>query len=222
MRLRLTASCLLFDMDGTLIDATRLIERIWIAWCIRHEIDPYQVLAGSRGQRIVDTVRKYAPEADVDAEVDWLSRQAHEEPTGPHAIAGAANFLEKIPRDRWVLVTSAKRLLATHWLTAAGLPLPPVCITGDDVTHGKPDPQCYLLGLAQLNCPPSEAVVFEDATAGIEAAQRAGIPVIGVANPDIQSHPALSFWVPDFTYLSLFRDEASQTCVISVSNREQR
>ncbi len=65
MRPRLSASCLLFDMDGTLIDATKLIERIWISWCRRHEIGPEQLLSESRGQRIVDTVRKYAPNADL-------------------------------------------------------------------------------------------------------------------------------------------------------------
>lgn len=217
---QLTASCLLFDMDGTLIDATGLIERIWIAWCSRHGLEACEVLRSSRGQRIVDTVRKYVAEADVDAEIDWLSRQAHEGPTGPDAMPGAAKFLENIRRERWAVVTSAKRPLATHWLTAAGLPLPAVCITGDDVTRGKPDPSGYLLGLARLNCPPSEAVVFEDAAAGIEAAQRAGIPVIGVANPDIRSHPALSFWVPNFEYLSLLQDHESQTCIIEVSTPE--
>lgn len=222
MRPRLSASCLLFDMDGTLIDATKLIERIWISWCRRHRIGPEQLLAESRGQRIVDTVRKYAPNADVDAEVEWLSRQAHEEPAGPDAMPGAATFLQGAPRNRWAVVTSAKRALATHWLAAAGLPLPPVCITGDDVSQGKPDPSGYLLGLAQLSCAPSQAVVFEDAAAGIEAAQRAGIPVIGVSNPGIQSHPALSFWVPDFTYLSLLRDDDPRTCIIAVADRTGR
>lgn len=215
---RLSASCLLFDMDGTLIDATKLIERIWISWCGRHGIGPEELLVESRGQRIVDTVRKYAPKADVAAEVEWLSRQALEEPAGPDPMPGAATFLESAPRDRWAVVTSAKRALATHWLAAAGLPLPPVCITGDDAGQGKPDPSGYLLGLARLNCLPSQAVVFEDAPAGIEAARRAGIPVVGVANPDIQSHPALCYWVPDFTNLSLLWDDVSHSCSIEFSD----
>ena len=222
MSLSLNAACLLFDMDGTLVDATRLIERIWIAWCKRHDIDPLKVLAGSRGQRIVDTVRTYAPEADLEAEVDWLSRQAHEEPSGPDAMPGAAAFLDKIPQDHWAVVTSAKRPLAMHWLAAAGLSPPRVCISGDDVTDGKPDPSGYLLALERLDCLPSRAVVFEDALAGIEAARRAGVAVIGIGNPNVQSHPALSFWAPDFTYLSLLQDNTAKTFIIKLSDDKKR
>lgn len=222
MPLPLIASCLLFDMDGTLIDASKLIERIWIAWSNRHDIDPLQVLAGSRGQRIVDTVRAHVPRADVAAEVDWLSRQAHEEPSGPDAMLGAAAFLAGMPADRWAVVTSAKRPLAERWLASAGLACPGALVTGDDVADGKPDPSGYLLALARLGCAPPRAIVFEDAPAGIEAARRAGIRVIGIANPEIRFHPALSCWVPDFTYLSLLQDATTQTCIVNSLNYETR
>ncbi|MDX2205284.1 MAG: HAD-IA family hydrolase [Hyphomicrobiaceae bacterium] len=220
MPLPLMASCLLFDMDGTLIDATKLIDRIWIAWSKRHGIDPLQVLSGSRGQRIVDTVRAHAPASDVAAEVDWLSRQAHDEPIGPDAMPGAAAFLAGIPGDRWAVVTSAMRPLAEHWLATAGLPCPSVLVTGDDVADGKPDPGGYLLALTRLACPPARAVVFEDAPAGIEAACRAGIRVIGIANPDIRRTPVLSHWIPDFTCLSLVHDATTQTCIVKASDAE--
>ena len=47
-------------------------------------------------------------------------------------------------------------------------------VSGDRVTHCKPDPEIYLTAAAALGLQPAECVVFEDAKAGIEAARRAG------------------------------------------------
>ncbi|MFP4318794.1 MAG: HAD family hydrolase [Phormidium sp.] len=65
----------------------------------------------------------------------------------------------------------------------------PVLVTGDDVTSSKPDPEGYLLAVQQLNAQnpeleltPEECLAIEDSPAGIEAARRAGMQVLGVAN----------------------------------------
>ena len=55
-------------------------------------------------------------------------------------------------------------------------------ITGDDVTLGKPDPQCFLIGARALGVSPSSSLVLEDAYAGICAARAAGMKVIGIEN----------------------------------------
>ncbi len=47
-------------------------------------------------------------------------------------------------------------------------------ITSNDVTLGKPDPQVYLTAARRLAVPPRNLIVFEDSSAGIEAAKRAG------------------------------------------------
>ena len=68
--------------------------------------------------------------------------------------------------------------------------------SGEDATHGKPDPEVFLKAAAKLHRPPHLCVVFEDAPLGIEAAKRAGMKVVGVtttfakgelqkANPDL-------------------------------------
>ena len=54
-------------------------------------------------------------------------------------------------------------------------------VCGDDVTIGKPDPEVFLKGSECLHLPPSRCIVIEDAFAGIEAARRAGMMVVGVA-----------------------------------------
>lgn len=54
-------------------------------------------------------------------------------------------------------------------------------VAGDQVTRCKPDPEIYLTAAAKLGLEPCECIVFEDAEAGIEAAQRAGIKVVALA-----------------------------------------
>lgn len=54
-------------------------------------------------------------------------------------------------------------------------------ICGNDVSHGKPDPEVFLKGAALLGLDPCDCIVIEDAFAGIEAARRGGMKVVGVA-----------------------------------------
>lgn len=53
-------------------------------------------------------------------------------------------------------------------------------VSGDDITNGKPDPQIFLMAAEKLNVSPSESVVFEDATLGVEAAKRGGMVCVGI------------------------------------------
>ena len=48
-------------------------------------------------------------------------------------------------------------------------------LAGEDVKHGKPNPEIYNTVLERLNILPSEAMVFEDSSVGIEAAKQSGI-----------------------------------------------
>ncbi|EOD01543.1 beta-phosphoglucomutase [Caldisalinibacter kiritimatiensis] len=58
-------------------------------------------------------------------------------------------------------------------------------IDGNKISKAKPDPEVFLLGAEALDIKPEECVVFEDATAGVEAAKRGGMYAIGVGSPDI-------------------------------------
>jgi beta-phosphoglucomutase len=53
-------------------------------------------------------------------------------------------------------------------------------VTGGDVTHGKPDPQVFVLAAQRLGVPPERCAVVEDASAGVEAANRAEMTSIGL------------------------------------------
>jgi beta-phosphoglucomutase len=58
-------------------------------------------------------------------------------------------------------------------------------IDGNKVSRAKPDPEVFLMGAKELNLKSEECVVFEDATAGIKAAIRAGMHTIGIGSPEI-------------------------------------
>lgn len=60
-----------------------------------------------------------------------------------------------------------------------------VVVDGNEVSKAKPDPEVFLRAAAKLGIPPEQCIVFEDAEAGIEAAQNGKMHVIGVGNKDI-------------------------------------
>jgi sugar-phosphatase len=55
-----------------------------------------------------------------------------------------------------------------------------VLVCAEDVVHGKPSPDAYLMAAASLGVLPAECVVFEDAPAGIQAAREAGMVVVAL------------------------------------------
>jgi sugar-phosphatase len=59
-------------------------------------------------------------------------------------------------------------------------------VSADDVRHGKPAPDIFLLAARRLGAPPARCIVFEDAPAGIDAGRTAGMRVIAVTT----THPA--------------------------------
>ena len=82
---------------------------------------------------------------------------------------------------RTALVTSASKasvmeLLRVHDL----LRLFDTVVTGDDVSHHKPDPEAYVLAAAQLGVSAAESLVYEDAEVGIASATRFGAHVMRV------------------------------------------
>ncbi len=176
----LSCSALLFDLDGVLVDSLEPVERQWTLWARRHHLDPAHVVRVAHGRPSIETIRELAPHLDAEAEDKLMEQAEISDRRGIRAIGGAADLLARIPPDRWAVVTSCSRQLATTRLGAAGLPVPPTMITSNDITRGKPDPEPYLKGAAALRFQPRECMVVEDAPPGVRAGKAAGMRVIAV------------------------------------------
>ncbi|KLD65776.1 glycerol-3-phosphatase, partial [Luteibacter rhizovicinus DSM 16549] len=145
-------------MDGTLIDSRVVVEKIWKRWCDENGIDWHVVLPRLHGVRMMDSVKMFAkPGMDVDAVFERLYREEVEDLDGIVPIPGAHALLAALPPSAWTIVTSADTVLAKARLGAAGIVPPPLMVTGEIVTDGKPDPEGYLLGAKRLHADPKDS-----------------------------------------------------------------
>jgi sugar-phosphatase len=173
-------SAILFDLDGVLVNSIASVERAWRKFAARHHLDPAAVLHAAHGHRSIETIKLLMPQIDAEAENLVVERDEIGDAEGLKACEGAAELLAVLPPDRWTIVTSGTRPLATSRLRAAGLPVPRHLVAADEVTNGKPHPEPYLKGAAALGAEPAECLVFEDAPTGIRSAHAAGMKVIGL------------------------------------------
>lgn len=199
----LSARALLFDMDGTLVDSHAVVERIWGTFADMFGLDVDEILETSHGIRMVDTVRRHAPTGtDADAVTSRLGVIEIADTDGIVEVPGAAAFVRGLPAASVALVTSATLPLAESRMRSIGVDLPVAVVTAEDVAHGKPHPDCYLLAAERLGVAPRDAVVFEDAEAGIRAGLAAGMRVVVVGDWKSESTVGLPR-VSDYASLSI-------------------
>jgi mannitol-1-/sugar-/sorbitol-6-phosphatase len=175
-------AAILFDLDGVLVDSTRSVERQWRIWAGEQGLDGDKVMTVGHGVRAVEVIRTVAPHLDAEAEVRKLEAREAADHDGVAVMSGAAELVRAIPDGRWCVVTSGTRRLASARLQLAGIPVPKVLITADDVVNGKPHPEPYLKGAELLGVNPAECLVIEDAPAGIQSAHAGGMKVIALTS----------------------------------------
>ena len=176
----LKCKAILFDLDGTLVDSATRVERLWLDWSRKHDIDPHYLLQVMHGRRADETIRIVAPHLPVQEEFQTLEAEEILDMDGVRPYARAHALLSQLSARQWAIVTSGTRRVAGARMAHVGLPAPDVFITADDVTRGKPAPDGYLLAARRLGLDPAECVVIEDAPAGIQAGRASGMRVIAV------------------------------------------
>ncbi|TYK47910.1 HAD-IA family hydrolase [Actinomadura decatromicini] len=181
----LSCAAVLFDVDGTLVDSTPLIERAAREWGAEYGIDPDEFLSDAHGRRTADRVADFLPAgqvADATARLEELEAKGSE---GITALPGAVDLLANMNGLPYAFVTSMDRAQLKVRSGVAGVPLPQVVVTAEDVLAGKPDPSGYLQAARHLGVDPSACIVIEDAPAGVAAGRAAGATVVAV----LTSHP---------------------------------
>ncbi|WP_211462721.1 HAD-IA family hydrolase [Collimonas silvisoli] len=196
-------SALLFDMDGTILNSIAAAERIWGVWATRHGLDVASFLPTIHGARAVDTVTRLAlPGIDPEMEALGITEAEIVDVDGIVEVPGAANFLRSLPAASWAVVTSAPKALAIQRMKAAGIPVPAVLVTSEDVAAGKPNPDCYLLAARKLGVDASHCLIFEDAPVGIAAGEAAGAKVMVVTATHV--HPMETHHASIGSYETIF------------------
>ena len=185
--LHVPARGILFDNDGVLVDSLAAVESAWSRWAHAHDLEPAEALSVVHGRRAADTVAALLPADRRAAGVDMIDTLEIEDAGMVAAMAGVPALLAMLPPGSWAVVTSGTRLLATARLQAAGIPVPEVFVTADDVAVGKPDPAGYLKCIDLLGqqlgekLTPTDCVVFEDAPRVIDRLKPLGFYCVGVA-----------------------------------------
>lgn len=198
------ARAVLLDMDGTLVDSTAVVERLWLAWAEPHGLDPQRVLEVVHGRQGHQSMAILLPERDHAVNLvenqEMLDRESGDV-EGVVAIGGAQRLLAALKRHPHAIVTSANIALMTARMDAAGLTVPELAVTAESVTSSKPHPEGFLKAASLLGIAPSDCVVFEDSPAGIQAGLAAGMTVIGVGRLAAANDP--TYAVDDLTAITI-------------------
>ena len=177
----LVVSAILFDMDGTLIDSTEVVEQLWTEFAVAVGASPPEVIAFAHGRPSRSTVATFAP-ADQELWNAWVTEAEHSRFGEVIEVPGAAAFVNSLPRERWAVVTSALHVPAAQRIAAIGIEPPDVLVGAEDVSAGKPEPEGYLAAASALGLDAGECVVFEDTDAGVRAGLAAGCAVVVVGD----------------------------------------
>ncbi|CAL9596252.1 HAD family hydrolase [Streptomyces werraensis] len=204
------ARALLFDNDGTLVSSLDSVNRCWTRWAVEYGLTAEDFARIElHGRPAAEIAADLLPAHLVPQAVARIEDLEVEDVAdgGVGLLPGTKEFLAGLPAERWAVVTSATRRLAEARLGAAGI-LPKTLVAADDITHGKPDPEPYLLAARMLGVDPAECVVFEDAPAGLQAGRAAGMTTVALATTHRAEELTADLVVRDLSALSALVTDA--------------
>lgn len=179
----------IFDMDGTLIDSMSIWREVDKEYFGRYNIEmPPTYSKDIEGLSVIE-VAKYTKEhfpfpRTIDEMIsDWNEMARDHYATVVCFKEGALRFL------KWCRENNIKTGIATsnskYLFNAVSEHLSfdkyiDAVVTGEDVSYGKPNPECYLKVAEKLGIHPSKCLVFEDLPLGLKAGISAGMRVVAV------------------------------------------
>jgi HAD superfamily hydrolase (TIGR01509 family) len=184
-------AAVLWDMDGTLVDS----EKVWTisladtARWLGGELsaEAREAMVGSNMARSLGLM---FDDLGLGRDAERMAQAARylTERTGELFAAGlvwrpgASEALRMVREAGWptALVTNTLRTLTEKALDSIGREHFTVTVCGDEVPHGKPDPDPYLRAAELLGVAPDACLAVEDSPTGTTAAERAGCAVLVV------------------------------------------
>lgn len=186
-----------FDMDGVLASSEDVYLRVGTE-TLRRRGKPFEdalrhKMMGLPTLVALQTMIDWHGLSDVVEELAVESEQTFWELAGDGLLPmpGVAETFDRLeaaglPKG---VVTSGARNYAERILTAVGVrDRLGFVITADDVTHGKPNPEPYLMAADKHGVEPAEMIVFEDSANGCRAGVAAGAYTVAVPSPHTHDH----------------------------------
>lgn len=187
----------IFDLDGVIVDTARYHYLAWkrLAGELGFDFSPEhnERLKGVSRMKSLEilleigkkklTAREMEAAADRKNTwyVEYISQLTPEE-----ILPGVTRFLRELKENKIkIAIGSASKNTGLILQRLQLEDMFDAVIDGNKVTKAKPDPEIFLAAARELGVKSAEAIVFEDARAGIEAAHNGGIICVGVGDPDI-------------------------------------
>lgn len=194
--------CVLFDLDGTLLNTNNLVVESFKHTVRKHlhrEIDGEELYCYF-GEPLIDIMRKLSPEQADEMVITYreFNLNKHDELTTP--FPGAAEILADLSRRGFQMgvVTSKIRYMAERGLKLFGLDSWMDVLVGfEDTAYHKPNPEPINIALEKLDIPAAAVLMVGDSPFDLECAKNAGVLSAAVG---WSVHPPEKLWAykPDF------------------------
>jgi HAD superfamily hydrolase (TIGR01509 family) len=181
----------IFDCDGTLVDTMPLHFRAWAEAMKRAGLpvalseELFYSLGGMPTRKVAQVMADhYRLKIDADRVFHEKEELFLEMQSEMRIIKPVVEFARRLHGQAPMSVASGgPRPVVIKTLELMGLSdLFPVVVTPEDVAHGKPAPDLFLLAAKKMGVPPAQCLVFEDADPGFRAAEAAGMQWVRVSS----------------------------------------
>ncbi|QDL98886.1 HAD family phosphatase [Rhodopseudomonas palustris] len=202
-------AAVLLDMDGTLVDTERVylesLTEVLNGFGLPDAIETCESMIGLPGPEcqalLVARYGEALPLPDINRA--FVAKRDARFAQGLPVKPGTCELLDTLDEARCpvAVVTSSSRKTADLHLTLAGIRGRfGTILTRDDVAHGKPAPDLYLLAADRLGVPPANCIAVEDSSVGVTAAAAAGaitLMVPDLLQPDATTRGRCAAVLPD-------------------------
>jgi beta-phosphoglucomutase len=185
-------AAIVFDMDGVLVDSNPFHLQKWAAFLEAHHIpfDPATLAKQTLGWRNDITFRLFFGPQLTSEDCQRLGEELEatfRKVIKPHAkpLPGLPDLLDECHRAGVLMAVASSAMLQNVEFIADALELRPYfhcLVSGDEVSHSKPDPEIYTYTAAKLGIEPARCVAIEDSFVGVESARRAGMKCVAIAS----------------------------------------
>lgn len=193
MEKRKAPKAVLFDMDGVLIHSMPMHVAAWTKVYNKYGIETTEeYLYSEEGRVATKAIEKlFREQKGIELSPEETRKIYNEKVTDvktnyplPPRMEGMLEFVQLVKDSGCAIsvVTGSGQPTLMNTLNGyyPGCFNEELMISAKDVTHGKPHPEPYLMGLEKHGIKAEEAMVVENAPLGTEAGNAAGIFVLGL------------------------------------------